>query len=80
MPAETRPPPDPPLRLLRCNVCGGAFVCTLGDVVQYVTAAWPTCCGYAMRCFVEEDVPALVGMEVAAEVDYCYEASPQPRA
>ena len=57
------PPPRRPTRFLRCDACGRAFECTVAEVIRHVQADWPACCGYAMRYFVEAEMPTPLGMK-----------------
>lgn len=63
MPAN--PPPNlprRPRRILRCDACGHSFDCTVSDVIRYIQTDWPECCGFAMRYYVEAELPTPMGM------------------
>jgi hypothetical protein len=34
--------------LLRCRVCGRAFGPTLGEIAEYLSNGWPSCCDEMM--------------------------------
>ena len=56
------PSPNRPRRILRCDACGRSFDCTTAEVIRYVQGVWPECCGFAMRYYVESEIPTPMGM------------------
>jgi hypothetical protein len=60
--ANPQPTPRRPNRILRCDACGKSIACTTADIIRYVQGVWPACCGWAMRYFVEAELPTPMGM------------------
>jgi phage FluMu protein Com len=44
-------------RLLRCRLCGKTTACTQVEMMSYLTAGWPKCCGETMTLFIEAKLP-----------------------
>jgi hypothetical protein len=49
--------PAPPLKLLRCPLCGKVAECQPADLLQYIQTEWPRCCGEVMTLYVPTTLP-----------------------
>jgi hypothetical protein len=44
-------------RILRCSKCGKITDCSSDDLMNYMRAGWPKCCGDVMTLFIEAKLP-----------------------
>lgn len=48
---------DHPSKLLLCHSCGRTSFFSEGELVSFIRAGWPACCGETMALFLETPTP-----------------------
>ncbi len=56
-PPRTTQGPVPPLKLLRCPICGNVVECQPADLSHYIQTKWPRRCGEVMALYVPTALP-----------------------
>lgn len=44
-------------RILRCGECGRTEICSMNELMAYMSSGWPKCCGDTMTLFIEAKLP-----------------------